>query len=158
MSSSRFYDSRQVNKAYFGKKAADLVDLIALQAAVVYQQRGMVFPVVTSSTLDYLARHDGVSAADVAQALEHPHQLITQRIAGLEKLHLVERHTDPDDGRRLLVRLTPKGRKQAELLEDYIAASTKAVDDLFAEIDSDLSAVIDRAILALKQRPFSDRF
>lgn len=158
MSSSEFYDSELISKAYLGKKAADLANLITAQAEAVYRDRGMTFPVVTSSTLHYLGRNGGVSLVDIAKALEHPHQVIAQRIANLARLGLVERHPDPDDGRRQLLHLTDQGRDQAGRLEDYIIASSTAVQDLFDEIHADLSKTIGHAIAALKAQPFGARF
>lgn len=145
-------------RAYIGKHAADLANLLTAHAGTVYHKRGMIFPVVTSSTLHYIDRNPDVSLADISCALEHPHQVIAQRIGSLKKLGLLDQRPDPEDGRRQLLALTETGRSQARLLDDYIAASQTAIDSLSEEIGADLPDILSKAIESLKKRTFADRF
>ena len=53
---------------------------------------------------------DGTSSASVLAAQEGVRtQSMAATVAGLETAGLIERHSDPEDGRRQLIRLTPAG-------------------------------------------------
>ncbi len=144
--------------AFLGRRAADFANLLTAQAEVVYRERGMIFPVVTSSTLHFISQNPNLSLADISNALEQPHQVIAQRIASLDKLNLVERTPDPSDRRRQLLKLSDEGLRQVGLLEEYLIASQVAIRDLYDELGADLSSMLTNASAALKRRSFADRF
>ncbi|WNI20555.1 MarR family transcriptional regulator [Streptomyces sp. ITFR-16] len=66
------------------------------------------------SVLTRLSGSQGVTASDLAAAEGVRHQSMTATVASLAALGLVERHPDPDDGRRLLIALTPEGHRRVE--------------------------------------------
>ena len=67
-----------------------------------------------ASVLARLSDKEGVTASELASAEGVRHQSITATIASLAALELVERHPDPDDGRRLLIMLTAEGHRRVE--------------------------------------------
>ncbi|MFD8596605.1 MarR family transcriptional regulator [Kitasatospora sp. NPDC059646] len=56
----------------------------------------------------------GLTTSDLAVAEGMRHQSMATTIATLAGEGLVDRRRDPDDGRRVLIVLTPEGRRRAE--------------------------------------------
>ncbi|TWV32590.1 MarR family transcriptional regulator [Streptomyces misionensis] len=67
-----------------------------------------------ASVLARLSDKGNVTASELAAAEGVRHQSMTSMVAALAGLGLVERAPDPDDGRRLLIGLTPQGRRRVE--------------------------------------------
>ncbi|MFD6532721.1 MarR family winged helix-turn-helix transcriptional regulator [Streptomyces sp. NPDC060184] len=67
-----------------------------------------------SSVLARLAGEEGVTATWLAAAEGVRHQSMTAMVAALAARGLVVRRPDPADGRRLLIALTPEGRRRVE--------------------------------------------
>ncbi|MFJ2417853.1 MarR family winged helix-turn-helix transcriptional regulator [Streptomyces brevispora] len=64
------------------------------------------------SVLTRLSGKQGVTASELAAAEGVRHQSMTATVASLTALGLTERRPDPDDGRRLLIALTPQGQRR----------------------------------------------
>ncbi|WP_327179678.1 MarR family transcriptional regulator [Streptomyces sp. NBC_01335] len=67
-----------------------------------------------SSVLARLAGEEGVTATELAAAEGVRHQSMTATVAALVARGLLVRRPDPADGRRLLIALTPEGRRRVE--------------------------------------------
>ncbi len=81
-----------------------------------------------------LAGESGVTVTAVAQHLHVSGAFATVEIGKLARLGLVAKTANPDDGRSVLVRLTPDGRRRIE----SVAADLRAVNDrFFASLDAD---------------------
>jgi DNA-binding MarR family transcriptional regulator len=72
------------------------------------------FSLSQAAVLGRLDREGTKSIGDLAVAECVRPQSMTQTIADLEADGLIERHTDPSDGRRSLVGLTEQGRQTLE--------------------------------------------
>ena len=118
---------------------------------------GLLFPSRTVSSVLLIGERGSISAADIAKVLEQPHQLVTQRVDLLIKLGIAERTGDPDDARRKILKLTQLGHTQLELLQRRLAQATQVFDDLFIEIECDLSAIAMRAMSALDRQSITER-
>lgn len=76
---------------------------------------GVSFPVFR--TLVYLMQHpDGAAPSQIADDLMILRQSMTNIVDSLEKQSLVERSAHPNDHRRIIVRLLPKGLSLARTL------------------------------------------
>ncbi|GAB3140656.1 MarR family winged helix-turn-helix transcriptional regulator [Microbispora hainanensis] len=64
------------------------------------------------SVLVRLAKHGPASASELAAAERVRPQSMAAIVQALERAGLVERHRDPEDGRRQLVTLTESGRER----------------------------------------------
>ncbi|MCX3063290.1 MarR family winged helix-turn-helix transcriptional regulator [Streptomyces beihaiensis] len=67
-----------------------------------------------ATVLARLSDKKAVTASELAASEGVRHQSMTATVAALAALGLVERTPDPDDGRRLLITLTPQGRRRVE--------------------------------------------
>ncbi|MYV56916.1 MarR family transcriptional regulator [Streptomyces sp. SID3212] len=67
-----------------------------------------------ASVLSRLSDRPGVTASELAAAEGVRHQSMTSTVASLAALGLVVRRPDPEDGRRLLIALTPEGHRRVE--------------------------------------------
>ncbi|WP_328315783.1 MarR family winged helix-turn-helix transcriptional regulator [Streptomyces sp. NBC_00388] len=65
-----------------------------------------------ASVLTRLSGEQGVTASELASAEGVRHQSMTATVVSLTALGLVERRSDPDDGRRLLIALTAEGHRR----------------------------------------------
>lgn len=65
-----------------------------------------------NAVLTYLMRHvEEVHPGDIADTLSLVPGRMTDILKTLEKKGMIRREKDPEDGRRVLVRITPKGRR-----------------------------------------------
>lgn len=67
-----------------------------------------------ASVLARLTGDEGLTTSDLAAVEGMRHQSMAATVGALAGLDLVERHRDPDDGRRMLIALTAEGRRRAE--------------------------------------------
>ncbi|WP_030900876.1 MarR family winged helix-turn-helix transcriptional regulator [Streptomyces sp. NRRL F-5126] len=67
-----------------------------------------------ASVLARLSNKEGVTASELASVEGVRHQSMTAMITSLADRSLVTRSPDPGDGRRLLIALTPEGRRRVE--------------------------------------------
>lgn len=66
------------------------------------------------SVLARLGKTPGVTASALAATEGVRHQSMTTTVAALAAAGLVEKHPDPQDGRRMLITLTAEGRRRVE--------------------------------------------
>lgn len=101
-------------------------------ARLLRQQDGPGLTATTSATLATIARQGPLSLGELAGLEQVAPPTITKVVDKLEAAGLVERRTDPTDGRVRTVRLTVAGRRQLDAnrrrrsawLRDRVAALT----------------------------------
>jgi len=152
-----YVDSHSRCDAFLANQLHRLVDLINKQGDDLLLGAGLSLPSRTVSSVLLIGERGQISAADIAKELKQPHQLVTQRIEILIHLGLVDRIDDPSDGRRKILELTRKGKKELRLLETCLLEAERVFSDFYQEIECDLSAVALRAIKVLSSKPISDR-
>jgi len=157
MSDVNFIDGHRLGAAFVANQVRRLVDLIGEQGNDMLEAAGITFPSRTVSTVLFVGEHQPASTADIARALEQPHQVATQRVDLLIQLGIFERVDDPDDGRRKLLCLTSEGSDQLKVLTERLEKAGQAFDALFAEIGCDLPDVTRRAADALHKAPLLAR-
>lgn len=77
---------------------------------------------------------EGVRAADLADALHVHKSTISRAVAALERMSLVRRSPDPDDGRAQVITADPAGR---ERLEAYRRQSHEWLAQLLSDWEPD---------------------
>jgi DNA-binding MarR family transcriptional regulator len=92
---------------------------------------------------------DGARPSEIAARAGVTRQAVTKVVRDLERLGLVRRHTDPADGRGVIVRYTERGREGLELARRRMLAIE---DELAAQIGAERWAVVRSALEALHDR------
>lgn len=83
---------------------------------------------------------------------------MTNRIDRLAERGLVERETDPNDGRGIFVRMTPVGRRLVDdALTRLVAAERRVLDDLDHDARDDLATSLRVLSFAMDVDPHDER-
>ncbi len=146
------------NTAFTNKRFFDLFNLINEQADVVYKQMGIKFPVVASSTVLYLSKSKEGSLTEIAKGLGLSHQLVSQRVKILLNLDLIKKQPAKNDKRKTIYTFTIDGERQSELLLEYCKGAEKAFDSLSESVGVDLITTMNKAITALNETSFAQRY
>lgn len=152
-----YFDDHPFAGAFIAARMLRLANLISDQGNEMLASAGVEVPSRCVSMVLFIKEHGGASAAAMAAGLELQHQLVTQRIALLIKLGLVEKSVDPSDARQKRITLSPKGEAQFPALEQFLKDASHMFQALEHEIDASLSVAIERASEALKRRPLAVR-
>mgnify|MGYP003700970631 CR=1 FL=1 len=127
------------------------------QSGAVLSDRGFEMAPQSASCLLFIADNGEASAADIAAALNLPHQVVTQRLNALLDLKLVARHADPEDGRRKVIRLTPRGKNEFNRLRIILEDAHAVYGDLNKELGVDISALMLRLMDSLERESLAER-
>ena len=157
MVARNFRDEHALNGAFVSNKLLRLVDLIALQGDTLLRDAGITIPSRAVACALFIGDKGQASLADIAKALDEPHQLTAHRVDDLIQLGLLERRDDPNDRRRKALSLTKKGKSQYQLLLVRLAEIEQAFTGLYAEIGHDLPAILETAMEALHRTPLLER-
>lgn len=152
-----YLDAHPLRGAFVANLLDRLADTLSEQGELLLQEEGLEFPARAVSSVLLIGDRGAISAADIAGALKQPHQLVTQRVDLLIASGIVERFADPDDGRRKVLRLTPKGEDQFKRLQDCLAKADRAFAALFEELECDLPDIAMRAMAALDRSSVLER-
>lgn len=152
-----FIDGNVFSDAFVGNRLTMLVDLIVDQGDRLLKEAGLSFPSRATSTILLVSQRENLSTADIADELDQPHQLATQRVDSLVRLRLLERRNDPMDARRKTLSLTHKGKEEAAILQATLRDAQLAFQGLYQELGVNLGSIATDAIVALQQTPLSAR-
>ena len=100
------------------------------------------------SVLLPLFEHDALRMGELAARARLSKQTMTTLIRLIERAGLVERTPDPDDGRAVVVHLTPRAREFAPVAGEVVASLERRVADLlspseYRALRAGLRAVMD---------------
>ncbi|MBL4790569.1 MAG: winged helix DNA-binding protein [Kordiimonadaceae bacterium] len=157
MPTNAFINNHPMRGAFVANILRHLVELIVTQGDDLLADVDIGFPSRAVSSVLLLGEQGPMSAADIAKTLDQPHQLVTQRVDLLLELSVVERMSDPRDGRRKVLKLTAKGEIQFRSLQSRLAEAEVAFAGLFEEIGCDLPTVAINALEALSRLSILDR-
>lgn len=152
-----YVDTHRRSGAFAANQMIRLTDLINDQGTELLKDAGLTLPPRAVSTVLLIGEYGQISAADIAKELNQPHQLVTQRIELLIKLNLLQRLDDPQDGRRKILALSIKGKHELQILDQRLAEAALAFEDLYKEIEINLSAISMRAMNALEKKSLLSR-
>lgn len=139
-----YLDTHPLRGAFVSNKLVQLTDLIAQQGDDLLRDANLEIPSRAVSIMLLIGEHGEISAADISNLLQQPHQLVSQRLDVLTKLALIKRKSDPCDGRRKILLLTAKGEDQFRQLTARMVQVADVFAALFEEIECDLAAMATR--------------
>jgi len=124
---------------------------------VVFPDFGIAVPPRLVSTVHLLFERGPQSVMDIAAAIGQSHPFVIKAVKQLKALGLVDTRPDPKDGRRTIVKLTPKGKGQAQRLLDVRPVFEAAYVRLMSESDAKIFESLWRMESALGKAAFSNR-
>lgn len=110
-----------------------------------------------ASMLLMIDEADAIGVVEIAQRLRLSHPLIVRMAQRFKKVGLVDIEDDPGDARRRRLVPTEKARREAAAIRAFNTRLATMFDQLFAEIDSPLVAVLDRLDATLDANPIAAR-
>ena len=137
--------TRGTGQAATNDAEADAIQLKAVLGRVyrhLRQLKGGGITLSESSALAALDRHGPTTAANLAKLEQITPQSIGVTLAALEEQGLIEKHRDPEDGRRVILSLTLSGK---ELTERRRSART---EQLARALDSGFTTEERRRLVA----------
>jgi DNA-binding MarR family transcriptional regulator len=99
------------SKSKVTARIVELLQLVIASSVMSNERiaRSMGLNVVDLQALGFIARHDGpMTAGEVSQQTELPTSTTTRVLDRLERQGFIERATDPNDRRRVVVRVRPE--------------------------------------------------
>lgn len=152
-----FLTTHSLSAAFLGYRSGRLLEILSDQGDIYLKNAGLSFPARANLTILLIDERENFSIADITNELKQPHQLVAQRVTLLIERGLVKKIADPQDGRRNILKLTKKGKKEVAILRDCLAGAISAFEKLFDDMGVDLNAVMEKAIAAFLEVPIEDR-
>jgi len=110
---------------------------LAVRAGLEDLTRPLDLTALQYTALTVLERHSDLTAAHLARHSFVTAQTMADMVTSLLGQGLIERHRDPADRRRLVIALTPEGRRLLEQLRPQVAALEMRMLSLMTPADSD---------------------
>ncbi|WP_448568044.1 hypothetical protein [Thalassotalea ganghwensis] len=142
---------------FLPKEAFDFASLMEKQAKPVYEEMGIVIPVITTSTLVLIQQLKVASLLDIARGLNISHQLAAQRIKSLMKLQLLYAEKDVSDKRKTNYSLTELGEAQAQLVSAYLDQADQVFAELNIEFGRDLMKLLKQVNQSFVKKTLQQR-
>lgn len=157
MSDARSDFIRSLGPAFLAHLLRRISDELVEADRLWHLEQDIANPPRTSSTLLALDTMGPMSVTELAARLRQSHQLAQQWVTDLRARGLVRSASDPNDARRSVISLTPKGRREVAKLRQAIAPIEVATQALLDEISPGLLDSLWLVEGSLRTTPFIDR-
>jgi DNA-binding MarR family transcriptional regulator len=134
-----------------------LADELVNGAANWYPSAGVTAPPRTISTLLALQDHGPLGVTELATMLRQSHPLVIVWIKELTALSFITSKAHPGDGRKTLIRLTAKGKKEVGNVRKALSIMEQASKHLMDEGGADVWTSLWRIERACRKTPFVER-
>ena len=151
------FDYDRYGNAFLAMRLHRLRSKVTEQCDVMFAENGLRIPTACVSVMLFLAETNRTSIATIAKETGYSHQLVTQRLAQLEALKMVERFENVADRRKWNIRLTRRGHTEAAKILEFLDHATAAFSNLFDELGADLDHLLTEADRLLDVRPLGER-
>ncbi len=109
------------------------------------------------SVFTLLEMEGALSVTELAKALGLKHPTIHALVKKIMKKGYIAEESDPEDGRRRILRLTPAGLKKKKAMEPIWGAAELVGQELLQETGIDLLAGLQQLLAAMDQKSFATR-
>ncbi|MDF1503223.1 MarR family winged helix-turn-helix transcriptional regulator [Roseisolibacter sp. H3M3-2] len=133
-----------------------LLDQLDGDVERVYAMGGLEYRPRFTPVMRVLGEQGPVSIREIADHARISHSAVSQTVAEMVARKLVVTRTG-GDARERIVHFTPRGKALYPVLRAYWRATNAAAAGLSDELGIDLPATLERAIAALRARPFRER-
>jgi len=147
----------QQGPAFLAHLLRRLADELVNGAGSWYPTAGVTAPPRTISTLLALQDHGPLGVTELATMLRQSHPLVIVWIKELTALSLIASKAHPGDGRKTMIQLTAKGKKEVGKVRDALMAMEKASQVLMDQGGADVWASLWRMEKACRETPFAER-
>lgn len=147
----------QQGPAFLAHLLRRLADELVNGAGSWYPTAGVTASPRTISTLLALEDHGPLGVTELAAMLRQSHPLVIVWIRELTALSLIASQAHPGDGRKTLIRLTTKGKREVGKVREALVAMEKASIRLMDEGGADVWESLWRMERACRKTPFAER-
>jgi DNA-binding MarR family transcriptional regulator len=148
---------RQKGTAAFGTRLRRLSDRLDRQVLAIYREHDSTFQPRWFAVIGALREKECLAVGELAALLGITHAAVSQLRGELIAAGLVRARSDPADGRRQLLELSPNGRRVIARLEPLWEAIAAATGQLVAAASPGLLDQLGRLETALEERTMADR-
>lgn len=141
----------------FGSRLRRLLDQLDRDVQSLYGEAGVTFEPRWYAVFSALCEDGPATVGELAQRLGVTHAAVSQVRSALLAEGLIQTRSDPADGRRHLLALTPKGADMAATLKPLWDAINAATAQVLAEDAPTLLQDLDSLARALDRRPLVAR-
>jgi len=148
---------RQKGTAAFGTRLRRLSDRLDRQVQSIYREHDSTFQPRWFAVVSALREKDVLAVGELAALLGITHAAVSQLRGELIAAGLVRAKTDPADGRRQLLELSPNGKRAVARLEPLWTAIAAATNELVSAASPGLLDELGRLETALEQESMPAR-
>ncbi len=141
----------ELRELAFGVLLKSLTDRLYATIDQVYQDCGISFQGSWFAPLVSIAAHGSLSITELADEIGLSHPAITHISKQLLKAGLIGESTDPADGRRRLLSITPQGQQKLRELKPIWDGIAETSRDYFERCEHDVFAVLKAFELTLDE-------
>ncbi|MDT0583379.1 MarR family winged helix-turn-helix transcriptional regulator [Brumicola blandensis] len=152
-----FFYELDYSAAFFANMTSRLSKMINDEFSEVLKDSSIVTPITDVSLVMFLAQSKGASIAEIAKALSYSHQRTASRVSALEKLSLIYRHTDLNDGRCQRFTLTKLGVDDVAELTRITKDVASVINEISKEQSVQIMEVLFGFCQAIENEPISAR-
>jgi GNAT superfamily N-acetyltransferase len=157
MAEARRADVRDYGGLLLGSRLKRVSDALFAGVDSIYEAHGVALSSRCFPILFLLRDHGPRGITELAASLGQSHPAVSQMSRTLFDHGVVAEKTDPDDERRRLLALSPKGVALMGRMATIWQAIVGAVDDLSAATQVDFLTHFSALEAALQERSFADR-
>jgi DNA-binding MarR family transcriptional regulator/GNAT superfamily N-acetyltransferase len=139
---------QQLGPVALGSRLRRLSEHLTAEAASIYEQYGLDFQPRWYPVFYLVAHRPGISSNEIAGQIGHTHASVSQIIKELMRHELLTMTVDPNDQRRRLLALAPRGQALLPQLQTQTDDVRRSMQTLLAETGVDLW----RALEAFEQQ------
>lgn len=147
----------QQGPAFLAHILRRLADELVQAAADWYPTQGISAPPRTISTLVALGDRGSLGVTELAELLKQSHTLVITWIKELSRLSLVTQKKDPADGRRTVISLTAKGKKELVRVRKALVIMEQASNELLSLNHDEVWQILWAMERGCHEHPFLER-